>query len=88
MSNHQIRGDEKNIEIFLGWDPMLNTYYLHVVDASRDETSDDCDVFWIGCTMNEIHDIERIDEALKPYVAVGLPAKLYHDLSKESEVNE
>jgi hypothetical protein len=59
--------EEAKYEIIFGWDPMMNTFFAHVIDMSKDEDDEDRDVLWVGCTPNEILDVEVLVESLKGY---------------------
>lgn len=81
MSTYQVPPREENHEVVLGWDPPLNTFFLHVIDTTKNEDDPERDVIWIGCKPKEIHDLEVIIAAVLPYSVVSeeMWAQLYRD---------
>lgn len=81
MSNYQIKALTPKSEVFIGWDPSMSTFFLHVIDTTKDEDDRDRDVLWIGCTPHEIYDIEDVIEAAIPHADVTdeIVTALYRD---------
>jgi hypothetical protein len=77
MSTYIRKGKNPNHEIILGWDPALNTYFLHVIDKTKNEDDKNRDVLWIGCTQNEITDIDDLAKKAFPYLRFS---ELWEDL--------
>jgi hypothetical protein len=84
MSNYSFKGNNPNHEVMVGWDPPLNTYFAHVLDVSKNEDDNGRDLLWIGCTPNEIHDLETITRELAPYARVSevTLARMYSDANR------
>jgi hypothetical protein len=81
MSNYQLEAKNKYHEVMIGWDPMMNTYFLHVIDNSEEEDSPLYDLVWIGTNPSEIHDIEVVLRHARKYAEVPdlIERKLYAD---------
>lgn len=84
MPNKQLPTRSPNMIAYAGWDPMLNTYFLHIVDTTKDEEEAGRDVLWMGTKPNEVHDLETIDQNYRLFTKenVGLPkdvrTEMYH----------
>lgn len=72
MSNYRVYATDPKLEISAGWDPMLNTFFAHVVDTTKAEDEEGRDVLWVGCTRNEILESDKIMDALRPYTEHAL----------------
>ena len=87
MSRYQIPASRPEHDIVVGWDPPLNTLFAHVTDMTKDEDDDGLDVLWIGCTLNEIHDVDELIKKIRPYAYMShqdwstLKQKLLSDMS-------
>lgn len=82
LSNYLVAPTKEKHEIWAGWDPMLNSYFAHVIDVEKAEDEEDRDVLWIGTRPNEIHDVTVVIDALVPYMlydANELLDNLYRD---------
>jgi hypothetical protein len=81
MSNYNVPPINPKHEVMVGWDPQLNTFFAHVIDSTKAEDEWGRDVFWIGCTPNEIHGIETIKRNLEPYANIpeGTLSRMYGD---------
>ena len=78
MSNYDIQSWNSDLKVMLGWDPPLNTFFAHVIDTSKNEGEEGREVLWIGCTFNEIHDREKVVDAVTPYAEVS--EEIYNQL--------
>lgn len=82
LSNYLVAPVKEKHEIWAGWDPMLNSYFAHVIDTEKDEDDEGRDVLRVGCRPDEIHNVEEIVDALKPFMlydANELYENLYRD---------
>lgn len=82
MSTYIVNPIDPKFEILAGWDPGMSTYFAHVIDTSLEEETPGRDVLWIGCSPNEIGDVDTIVSALMPhmdYDAEELFTSLYRD---------
>ena len=71
-----------NHEILVGWDPPLNTYFVHVIDTTKEEDDKKRDILWIGTSPGEIHDVVKIANAVRPYtkrIPFKTMDKIYRD---------
>lgn len=82
MSNYLVPPINPNHEVRVGWDPPLNTYFAHVIDTTKDEDDLDRDVLWSGYMPNQIHDLEEIKIAVKPYA--NIPEVILHNMYGEA----
>ena len=88
MSNYsvpQLEDDDRDLDIYVGWDPKLNTYYAHVIDNKKDEDDEDRDVLRIGVLTNEIHDLGIVVDTLISHrieVNDDILVKLYRDANE------
>lgn len=76
---------DPNHEVLVGWDPGLNTYFIHVIDTTKKEDDVTRDIHWVGCTPDEIHSLVRIYIEIVAYATVpdDMLNKLYADRHKE-----
>lgn len=83
MSRHQLRARDPGHKVFVGWDHPLKTYYAQVIDRQKEDAGDDDEKFvlWIGCSYQEIYEIDDLRKRIKPYAYIGadVGAKLYGD---------
>lgn len=82
MSSYKIEGFKSRLEIMVGWDPMLNTFFAHVIDTMKKEDDEKRDVLWVGCMPNEIYDLDRITRAVEPYAEI--PEEVYNQLYSDA----
>lgn len=81
MSQYRFPTADLDHKAIIGWDPALNTFFLHVTDESKDEDDEERDVEWIGCRFGEIHDMNILLRTAKLYgeVSTELERDLYRD---------
>jgi hypothetical protein len=81
MSHYLIPARKSKDEVRVGWDPMQNTYFAHVIDMTKDEDDEDRDVLWIGTTFNEVHSLEILEATLLEFAVMSEDMKhqLYGD---------
>jgi hypothetical protein len=82
MSNYSLQGKNPNHKVFVGWDPMLNTFFLHIIDQSKDEDDGGREIVDIGATFGEIRDVDALEEKAKEYVE--FTGELWADLRADS----
>lgn len=72
MSRHVIPAlpDAGNVEVVVGWDPPLNTFFAHITDLTVDEDDPAAELLWIGTDYAEIHDLRRVRSALAPWAEI------------------
>lgn len=81
MSRHEIKsGSNPALEITVGWDQPLQTYFVIVKDNCIDER-DDRIICWAGASPQELYEIDDLQKVLQPYAIMGadLRQKLYAD---------
>lgn len=66
MSRHYI--SKKPLEIVVGWDPPLQTFFLQILDPTKDEENQF--VQWRGTYPDELPTTESLAAALAPYAAL------------------
>lgn len=88
MSRHEIEArDPARHRVIVGWDPPLQTYFVHVIDRRREAIDDDrpgrSDKFdlWVGAKWRELYEIDELARHLAPYAELTnlMRAKLYRD---------
>jgi hypothetical protein len=74
VSRYEIPARNPAHQVFVGWDPPLQTMFLQVYDARRGEEENP--VVWIGADRpRQLYDIEDLRRALAPH------ADLPHDIA-------
>lgn len=68
MSNYELKAKQPDHTVSAGWDPMLDTFFAHVIDTTKSEDDDNRDVYWVGCSYQEIPDLQGFLKELGPYV--------------------
>ena len=82
MSRHAVRSNNPALEIIVGWDPPLNTFFAQVIRTDlTNDTDEDNIVLWIGATSNEIERANSLIGPLAPYGTV--PPALVETLDAE-----
>lgn len=66
MSRHLLPAAE-HLEVVVGWDPPLRTFFAQVWDRSLDEDDPAAELLWIGCMPGEIRDPQTIRTAVAPW---------------------
>lgn len=86
MPNNQLPTRNQGMVAYVGWDPMLNTYFLHVVDTTKDEEEEGRDVLWMGTKPNEIHDLETVDQNYRLFTKnnAGIPNSIRNEMYHEA----
>jgi hypothetical protein len=80
VSRHDL--STETIEVVVGWDPPMNTYFVQVWDKTLDKTAPASELLWIGFHPNEITDVEHVREAVAPWVQ--LPGDVIRALYAEA----
>jgi len=77
MSRYKLPAD--GLDIVVGWDPPLSTFFVQVWDLHKPE--DDNEVLWVGYTPGEIRDVDQVVKAVAPWVRVpdSVQRSLYAD---------
>lgn len=69
--NRNLDSLPENLEVVVGWDEPLRTFFAIVEDFSREETDEqDTVLLWLGTTYDEIKDISELQRLLAPYATV------------------
>jgi hypothetical protein len=68
MSRHCI--SRNPLEIIVGWDPPLQTYFLQITDPTKDEENQF--VLWCGTYPDELPTTESLADVLAPYAVLTL----------------
>ncbi len=83
MSRYRL--SEHPLEIVVGWDPPLQTFFLQILDPAKDEEEEI--VLWLGMSPGELPAITDLDRALADHAAltsgVALPTELRRRLEEE-----
>jgi len=68
MSNYDLTPKDKNWSVKTGWDNMLDTLFLTVLDESKDEDDPDHDVLWFPGSGHFCHDLDELRKQIERYV--------------------
>lgn len=82
MSNYSVTPINPKHQIMAGWNPMLSTFFVHVIDTTKEEDDTERDVMWVGTSVGEITDVNVIVMRLIPFAEYDggeLERKLYED---------
>jgi hypothetical protein len=82
LSNYTIETNNPKLEAFVGWDPMMNTFFAHVTDLTKEEDDPEYDVLWIGTRIGEVRDLDIVVQVLRKIgviVSNELYRKIYAD---------
>jgi len=71
MSRHKIPANASDLEIIVGWDKALSSYFAQVIRPDADEEGDDRIPLWIGCSTREIATPEELIGPLAAYTALS-----------------
>lgn len=84
MSNYRLTPKDENHIVMIGWDPMMVTFFLHVIDTTKAEDEPGYDRLWIGCRPNEILSLDAITIDAEGYAVVTeeLRMMLYRDANE------
>lgn len=87
MSRHELvpRPSSRPIEVSIGWDPPLSTYFAIV--RFSDDGDDGCDpiLLWAGTAFCEIDDPEAVIDLVQPFADV--PDNLGRTLRSDRELD-
>jgi hypothetical protein len=88
MSRHVLPAED-GLEVVVGWDPPLNTYFAQAWDRRLDEEDPAAELLWIGCTPREIRDPQQVCDAVSVWAPIpaGLAATLYADAESTTAPN-
>src|SRR4051794_11726297 len=84
MSRYTFEGKEVDIEIVVGWDNPLQTFFVQV--WNQEESKDpycgiDEPAFWAGATTGEVRTLEDLLDLVESYGAV--PDEVVRDLQRD-----
>jgi hypothetical protein len=75
--------EHSHLRIVIGWDDPLNTFFAQVFNPEIDEDDPGYEVLWIGTAYQEIHDMDKVIEALAPWAVV--PQDIRSKLREDSD---
>lgn len=81
MSRHVIETlARQDVEVVVGWDQPLQTYFGVVYDKAKKGTDNDL-LLWVGTQHCELYEIDQLAHAMREYVTLEpqMRAKLYGD---------
>ncbi|OJX78564.1 hypothetical protein [Magnetospirillum sp. 64-120] len=72
---------DRHLEIVIGWDPPLHTYFVQVLDPTCDEEDSGFEILWCGVTPGEIPSADEAILLIAPWAVIpaGLRATLIAD---------
>lgn len=68
MSRRNITAKQPHIEVVVGWDPPLATYFAQVHDQRQDEDADL--IAWVGVTPFQVLKLDALALAIEPYANI------------------
>jgi hypothetical protein len=80
MSRHPVQGFDPALELVLGWDQGLSTYFAQVADP-RTPPEEDHILFWIGVAPGAIPTVALLADLMQEYVTLSpeIQAQLQRD---------
>jgi hypothetical protein len=69
MSRHKIPATRPTLEVYVGWDAPMGTFFAHVYDLTI-KNEDENTVFWLGGNFGEITVAEKLKKPLEPFAAL------------------
>jgi hypothetical protein len=81
MSRHRIPGLNPNLEIYVGWDHPLLTFFGQVYDPAIKEGEDDPIIYWVGTSPRKIYRVEDLVRVMRRYAEIDpdMQSTLYFD---------
>jgi hypothetical protein len=70
VSRYDLPAAAAGLEVVVGWDPPLRTFFAQAWDRRLDEDDPAAELLWIGCSFGEIGDVEKVREAVAPWAQV------------------
>lgn len=80
MSRHEFTGNRPNLQIVVGWDRPLDTYFAQVWDGGELEEGNL--LLWLGADLERV-EIDDLAAELAPFG--GIPAQVLDQLREEEE---
>ena len=68
MSRRIITANKPHIQVVVGWDPPMETFFAQVHDEQLDE--DDNPIAWIGVTKGQVPNLDDLAIAIEPYANI------------------
>ncbi len=88
MSRYKIQSPNPNLEIVVGWDSPLNTYFCIIEDLSieppENEEDEEIDpiVLWVGSNYDEVLSLEDLCDKIADYATI--PSDILDKLKQDS----
>ena len=82
MSRHQLPTKSPRFEVFVGWDPALQSFFAQVYDTKGEEEYQP--FIWLGAPWKRVMWMEII-QAISPYAAVTL--EIAERLAEDKRLN-
>jgi hypothetical protein len=82
MSRYAIPSDDKRLQVIVGWDAPLITFFAQVFDTTVDADDDEAAcVLWVGNDVQALTTVAALQDALQGYATISpaLVARLQHD---------
>jgi len=77
MSRHELASRDdanRHLDIAIGWDRPLNTYFVQVLNPTRDEEEPGFEILWRGTSLGEILAVDDAIALIAPWAEI--PADL------------
>ena len=74
MSRHELTSRDnanRHLEITIGWDRPLNTYFVQVLDPTRDEEEPGFEILWRGTSFGEILSTDDAIALVAPWAEIS-----------------
>ena len=75
MSRYRLQHPDQTLEIAVGFDPPLNTFFAQVIKhgPADDLTVEDETIVWVGTSRNEVSDSAILSTVFAPYLELSAP---------------
>jgi hypothetical protein len=73
MSRYDIEADDavhNHLDIAIGWDRPLGTYFVQVLDPTRDEGEDGHEILWRGASFTDILAVDDAIALIAPWASI------------------
>lgn len=71
MSRYELVPDDPDLLLTVGWDPVLQTYFAHVVHPAIGRPPRDVLLLWVGTVAGQIQTVEVLATHLEPYITLA-----------------
>lgn len=85
MSRYELVPDDPALLLTVGWDPVLATYFAHVLHPGMGRPARDVLLLWVGTAAGQIPTVAGLATHLTAYLRAGLADELRQHLVHEAQ---